>query len=206
MESRPHVQGATAPLRIVHNAQDLTDAGGLLLVRQLWDRLHLGARIDHRTRAIDRRYRSSLFIESWIGMLLYGGAVLDDLHRFAERGVCRLFGWRAVPDPTTVGRWLRRGGATLLPILDDLVWYLVRTRWAATGLPTELMVILDSTVVLRYGEKQAGAEIGYNPTKPQDVRVTIPCWRSPIRATASACAGAAAAPTRRRAPSRGCGS
>ncbi len=165
MQARPHVQGASAPLRLTHNAQDLTDAGGLLLVRQLWDQLQLGARIDHRTTAIDRRYRSALFIESWVALLLYGGGVLDDLTRFAGRNVQRLFGWKQVPDPTTFGRWLRRGGPALLPLLDDLCWYLVRARWAATTVPTELMLILDSTVVLRYGLKQAGAEKGYNPTK-----------------------------------------
>ena len=165
IESRPHVQGASAPLRLTHSARDLTDAGGLLLVRQLWDRLHLGARLDQRTPDIDRRYRSSLFIESWIALLLYGGGVMDDLTRFAERGVLHLFGWRTVPDPTTFGRWLRRGGPTLLPLLDDLLWYLVRARWAATQTPTTLMLILDSTVVVRYGQKQAGAEKGYNPTK-----------------------------------------
>lgn len=32
--------------------------------------------------------------------------------------------WRAVPDPTTFGRWLRGAGTALLPLLDDLLWYL----------------------------------------------------------------------------------
>lgn len=163
--SRPHVQGAAGPLHLVHNAHALTDGGGLLLVRQLWDRLQLGARIDQRTAPVDRRYRSSLFIEIWMTLLLYGGGVLDDLPRLAARGVARLFGWRAVPDPTTFGRWLRRGGTALLPLLDELLWYLVRARWAVVGRPTSVLLILDSTVVQRYGQQQAGAERGYNPTK-----------------------------------------
>lgn len=163
--SRPHVQGTPSPLRLAHNAQGLTDGAGLLLVRQLWDRLQLGARIDQRTAPVDRRYRSSLFIEIWISLLLYGGGVLDDLPRLAARGVARLFGWRAVPDATTFGRWLRRGGTVLLPLLDELLWYLVRARWGQVGRPRSLMLILDSTVVQRYGLQQAGAERGYNPTK-----------------------------------------
>lgn len=163
--SRPHVQGVSSPLRLAHNAHGVTDGAGLLLVRQLWDRLQLGARIDRRTADVDRRYRSSLFIEVWIALLLYGGDVLDDLHQFAARDVGRLFGWRAVPDPTTVGRWLRRGGTAMLDLLDEVLWYLVRTRWAATGRPRAVMLILDSTVVQRYGYQQAGAERGYNPTK-----------------------------------------
>jgi hypothetical protein len=160
------VQGATRPLRLTHNAHDLTDGAGLLLLRQLWDRLDLGARIDQRTAEVDRRYRSSLFVELWLAVLLYGGGVLDDLPRVAARGLARLFGWRAVPDPTTVGRWLRRAGPVLLPVLDEVLWYLVRARWAVVGRPTALTLILDSTVVRRYGWQQAGAERGYNPTKP----------------------------------------
>jgi len=164
--SRPYVQGATGPLRLAHNAQGLTDGAGLLLLRQLWDRLHLGARLDAHTGVVDRRYRSSLFIEVWLALVLYGGGVLDDLHRFAARGVARLFGWRAVPDPTTFGRWLRRAGPLLPDLLDEVLWYLVRARWAVVGRPSTLTLILDSTVVLRYGLQQAGAERGYNPTKP----------------------------------------
>jgi hypothetical protein len=160
------VQGAPGPLRLTHNAEGLTDGAGLLLFRQLWDRLHLGARIDAHTAVVDRRYRSSLFIEVWIALLLYGGGVLDDLQRFAARGVARLFGWRAVPDPTTFGRWLRRAGMLLPELLDEVLWYLVRARWKVVGCPTALTLILDSTVVLRYGLQQAGAERGYNPTKP----------------------------------------
>lgn len=163
--SRPYVQGATAPLRLCHNAAGLTDGAGLLVVRQLWDQLHLGARIDQRTTTVDRRYRSSHFIEVWVALLLYGGGVMDDLARFSARGVRRLFGWRAVPDATTFGRWLRRGGPTLVPVLDELCWYLVRTRWTALGRPESLLLILDSTVVQRYGLRQAGAERGYNPEK-----------------------------------------
>lgn len=163
--SRPHVQGTTRPLRLCHNARDLTDGAGLVVVRQLWDRLQLGARIDQRTTGVDRRYRSSLFIEVWLVLLLYGGGVLDDLPRLAGRGVARLFGWRTVPDSTTMGRWLRRAGAVLLPLLDELLWYVVRARWAVVGRPSALMLILDSTVVQRYGYQQAGAERGYNPPR-----------------------------------------
>lgn len=49
--SRPQAKGTSRPLRLCHNARDLTDGAGLVLVRQLWDRLQLGARIDRRTAA-----------------------------------------------------------------------------------------------------------------------------------------------------------
>jgi hypothetical protein len=163
--SRPHVQGAPAPLRLRHSAGELTDGGGLLLVRRLWDRLGVGQRIDTEAAWLRGQYRPSLMVELWIVLLLYGGGCMDDLARLGGRGIRRLFGWKAVPDPTTFGRWLRRGGERLAGQLDGLLWQMVRARWAARGVPRAVMLVLDSTVVQRYGLKQAGAEKGYNPTK-----------------------------------------
>ncbi len=55
----------------------------------------------------------------------------------------------------------------LVPLLDELLWHVVRRRWTAVGgVPKRLTLILDSTVSVRYGLKQAGAERGYNPKKP----------------------------------------
>lgn len=163
--SRPHVQGTPAPLRLRHSAGDLTDGGGLLLVRRLWDRLGLGERIDTTAEWLGGAYRPSLLVENWIVLLLYGGGSMDDLRGLAGRGIRRLFGWQAVPDPTTFGRWLRRGGERLAGQLDGVLWQMVRARWAIAGVPKAVMRVLDSTVVQRYGLKQAGAEKGYNPKK-----------------------------------------
>jgi hypothetical protein len=98
-------------------------------------------------------------------LLLYGGGCMDDLRLLSGRGLRRLFGWQGVPDPTTFGHWLRRGGDRLAQQLDRLLWQMVRSRWAAAGVPRSVMLVLDSTVVLRYGLKQAGADVGYNPKK-----------------------------------------
>lgn len=167
IESRPHVQGTAAPLRLRHSAGELTDGGGLLLLRRTWDALDLGTWIDRRAAALPGRFRPSLMVEVWVVLLMYGGGWMDDLARLARRGVRRLFGWRAVPDATTFGRWLRRSADLLVPLLDELVWELVQRRWAMTGgAPTRLTLLLDSTVVVRYGQKQAGAEKGYNPARP----------------------------------------
>lgn len=165
--SRPHLQGTPAPLRVRHSAHNLTDGGGLILIRRLWDALDLGSVIDRRARAVGGFFRPSLMVEVWIVLLLYGGRVIDDLPLLERRGIQRLFGWVRVPDPTVFGRWLRRAGTVLVPLLDELLWYVVRCRWAATGgVPKKLTLILDSTVSVRYGLKQAGAERGYNPKKP----------------------------------------
>lgn len=166
IESRPHVQGARAPLRVRHSAQNLTDSGGLILLRRLWDRLEFGALLDRQAKYLPGHYRPSLMVEVWTALLFYGGGVMDDLPLLQHRGVRRLFGWVKIPDPTTFGRWLRRCGAALVPILDEAVWAVVRWRWKIAGVPRALTLVLDSTVAVRYGEKQAGAEIGYNPKKP----------------------------------------
>jgi hypothetical protein len=165
IESRPHVQGVAAPLRLRHSAGDLTDGAGLLLVRRLWDRLGLGQRIDAEAASLRGGYRPSLLVELWVVLLLYGGGCMEDLRLLEGRGLRRLFGWRSIPDPTTFGRFLRRGGVRLAERLDALLWQVVQARWAATAVPRSVMLVLDSTVVQRYGRKQAGAEKGYNPTK-----------------------------------------
>jgi hypothetical protein len=165
IESRPHVQGSSAPLRLRHSAGDLTDGAGLLLVRRLWDRLGLGQRIDAEAAWLRGGYRPSLLVELWVVLLLYGGARMEDLRLLRGRGIRRLFGWRSIPDATTFGRFLRRGGVRLAEQMDALLWQAVRARWAATAVPRSVMLVLDSTVVQRYGLKQAGAEKGYNPTK-----------------------------------------
>jgi len=163
--SRPHVQGSPAPLRLRHSAGELTDGAGLLLVRRLWDGLGLGERIDAEAAWLRGEYRPSLMVELWTTLLLYGGGSMDDLHLLGGRGMRRLFGWKRVPDPTTFGRWLRRGGERLAGQLDAVLWQMVRARWRTSGVPRSVMLVLDSTVVQRYGLKQAGAEKGYNPTK-----------------------------------------
>lgn len=167
IDSRPHVQGTGAPLRLRHSAQNLTDGGGLVVFRRLWDALGLGARLDESASVVGGFFRPSLMVEVWIVLLLYGGRVLDDLPLLERRGIRRLFGWVRVPDPTIFGRRLRRAGAVLVPVLDELVRHVVRCRWAANGgAPKAVTLVLDSTVSVRYGLKQAGAEKGYNPKKP----------------------------------------
>ena len=165
--SRPHVQGSGRPLRVRHSARNLTDGAGLVVVRKLFDRFGLAGWIDDRAKKEKGFFRPGLMTEVWIALLLYGGGVIDDLPLLDRRGVRRIFGWVRVPDPTTFGRWLRRANGRMVPLLDELLWRMVRQRWALLpgGVPGKLTLMLDSTVVVRYGQKQAGAEVGYNPKK-----------------------------------------
>ena len=76
-------------------------------------------------------------------------------------------GWFWSASCSTGSPW-RAGSAAerMVPLLDELLWRMVRQRWAlAGGAPKKLTLVMDSTVVVRYGKKQAGAERGYNPKK-----------------------------------------
>ncbi|HEY7768548.1 IS1380 family transposase [Longimicrobium sp.] len=163
--ARPHVQGCTAAIEVEPTSEQLTDGAGLAPFRAAWDRLGCGAWLDH---VLGRRghYRPSLQVEQWLALLLYGGSSMDHLPLLEKRGVQALFGWEAVVNPTTFGRFLRRTGEHGAGVLDELLLKTVRSRWDAAGrVPRVVMLMFDSTVVQRYGLKQAGAVNGYNPTK-----------------------------------------
>ena len=109
--------------------------------------------------------------EVWIVLLLYGGRVMDYLPLLERRGVGRTFGW------------IRRAGP------HDV-------RALAGGAPRKLTLMMDSTVVVRYGLKQAGAGAAATPRRSGAVPAIIRSWRSSWRrATAWACAGEGAART-----------
>lgn len=173
--SRPHLQGDRSRLRLRHSARGLTDGGGLVLLRRVWDALRLGGFLDHHGAELPGLYRPSLMVEVWAAFLFYGGGVLDDLRLLGARGVRWLFGWRAIPDPTSFGRWLRGCGERLVPVLDELLWRVVAARWRRVGPPRAFTLVLDSTVVVRYGEKQAGAQRGYRCSATRSASATGRC-------------------------------
>lgn len=164
--TRPHVQGSAAAIGVETTSEQLTDAAGLVPFRMVWDRLRLGRYMDEALAGIGGTYRPSLHAEQWMALLLYGGHCMDHLPLLESRGVQALFGWRSVVDPTTFGRFLRKAGEQAAKISDEVLLKAVRARWDALGkVPRIVMLMFDSTVVQRYGEKQAGAVNGYNPRK-----------------------------------------
>jgi len=163
---RPHVQGSAAAIEVETTSEQLTDAAGLAPFRMVWDRLGMGAALDEALTDVKGRYRPSTHAEQWITVLHYGGSCMDHLPLLESRGVQTLFGWKSVVDPTTFGRFLRNAGEQGAKVTDELLRKAVRARWEVLGkVPRTVMLMLDSTVVQRYGQKQAGAEKGYNPSK-----------------------------------------
>ena len=159
------MQGDASALEVRVGQTKLTDAAGLVQLRSLVDELKLGAWLDGMAVGGQERYRMSLMVEMWCALLLYGGSHMDHLEWVEARGLRELFGWKAVPHPTTFGRWLRRYTKRKRAVLEEALRQVVRARWKKTGVPKSVMLILDATVVPRYGKKQAGAEVGYNPKK-----------------------------------------
>jgi hypothetical protein len=165
IQARSHVQGDGRSLGMEFTQEKLTDAPGLLSLRAVMDGLGIGAALDKLGAGIGGEYRPSLMVEQWLSVLWYGGGCMDDLKQLEARGVRELFGWAAVPDPTTYGRWLRRAGDEMGKHVEAVKREAVSLRWSVVGVPKEVLLIFDATVQVRYGRDQAGAEIGYNPHK-----------------------------------------
>lgn len=166
ISARPCVQGEKVGLVVREGKARLTDAAGLLGLRKVWDDLGIGAYLEAEAGRGTEQYRVSTIVEQWCALLYYGGGRLDDVDWLSGRGVKELFGWAKIPDPTTIGRWLRRRATEKRVAVEKALRCAVLKRWRAVGVPKAVMLILDSTVVLRYGAKQAGAVPGYNPKKP----------------------------------------
>jgi Transposase DDE domain group 1 len=165
MQTRPHVQGDARCVGVEFTKEKLTDAPGLLSLRAVMDGLGIGAALDRLGAKIGGGYRPSLMVEQWLSVLWYGGGCMDHLEQLEARGVRELFGWAGIPDPTTYGRWLRRAGDEMGKHVEAVEREAVSLRWSVVGVPKEVMLIFDATVQVRYGQDQAGAEIGYNPHK-----------------------------------------
>jgi hypothetical protein len=165
IQARPHVQGDGRCLGVEFTSEKLTDAPGLLSLRAVMDGLGIGAALDKLGAGIGGEYRPSLMVEQWLSVLWYGGGCMDHLEQLEARGVRDLFGWKAVANPTTYGRWLRRAGDEMGKHVEEVEREAVSLRWSVVGVPKEVMLMFDGTVQVRYGLNQAGAEIGYNPHK-----------------------------------------
>ncbi len=161
IQARSHVQGDAGSLGVEFTGEKLTDAPGLLGLRAVMDALGVGAALDRLGAGIGGEYRPSLMVEQWLSVLWYGGGCMDHLEQLEARGVRELFGWAAVPDPTTYGRRLRRAGDDMGGQVEEVTREVVSLRWSVVGVPKEVMLIFDPTVSVRYGLNQAGAEVAH---------------------------------------------
>ena len=103
------VTGRSALVRVAASSQQLTSHAGLVLVRELADRLGVAGLLDRVTVKKRRRgYLPSQVILGLCETLIAGGECLDDVAVLrGDSAQARLRG-HGLPEPTTLGRFLRR--------------------------------------------------------------------------------------------------
>jgi hypothetical protein len=106
---RVKVTERPALVRVAASGQLITAHAGLVLVRELWDRLGLTALLDAVTVKRRRRgYSPAQAILALVETLITGGECLDDAALLRGDSAQELLRGHAVPDPTTLGRFLAR--------------------------------------------------------------------------------------------------
>lgn len=99
--------------KIESTEEELTAHGGLALLAEYNHGLGLRQLCDRYLPApgSNRGYAPSAFVESLVLMLQAGGQTMEDLRELGqESALMQLVGQELIPDPDTVGDWLRRMG------------------------------------------------------------------------------------------------
>jgi hypothetical protein len=99
----------SALVQIAASTQQLTSHAGLVLARELADRLGVGELLDRITVKKRRRgYSPSQAILALCETLIAGGECLDDVELLRADSAQELLRGHGLPEPTTLGRFLRR--------------------------------------------------------------------------------------------------
>jgi DDE family transposase len=101
--------GRSALVRVAASGQQITAYAGLVLVRELAGRLGAGELLDRvKVKKRGRGYTPSQAILGLCETLIAGGECLDDVALLRADSAQQLLRGHGLPDPTTVGRFLRR--------------------------------------------------------------------------------------------------
>src|SRR5436309_7208691 len=96
-------------VRVAASTQQLTAHAGLVLVRELAGRLGVGELLDRVTvKKRSRGYSPSQAILGLCETLIAGGECLDDIALLRGDSAQELLRGHGLPEPTTLGRFLRR--------------------------------------------------------------------------------------------------
>src|SRR2546425_1677078 len=151
-------------LRVAADGVGLTQFGGVALIEQFFQRIHLQGALWRHVRFAQRnnRYSISESLKALLYPLVLGLGRIETTEPLRYNGVFHyLAGLPGYPDATTVRRFLHRlaraGRNSLLKLHDT--W-----RARMIGHRTRAIFDLDSTVLTVYG-RQERAEVGYNPKK-----------------------------------------
>ena len=109
----PVAQSAAVSLNQEHHGAPLLNCSGLVLVRQLIERLGVASAIDAGVRVLRRCkwYRESDHILTLIYSMFSGGSKLQDVNRLGQDDALkRVLGSDRIPHATTIGKFLWRFG------------------------------------------------------------------------------------------------
>ena len=177
------VRQTVLPFKLERTDETLTAHGGLALLAEFNHGLGICGLTDRYlpSPGSNRGYAPSVFVDRLLLMLQAGGQCLEGLRALTrEAGLLRLLGREVVPDPDTVGDWLRRMGDSqtghaglvgLGQVRDALTARLLRRDGHET-------YTLDADATLVGGEKRE-AQWSY-----QGVRGYMPMlgflWETPV--------------------------
>ena len=108
------VRQTVLPFKLERTDETLTAHGGLALLAEFNHGLGLCGLTDRYLPGpgSNRGYAPSVFVDRLVLMLPAGGRSLEDVRELTrEAGLLRRLGREVIPDPDTVGDWLRRMGA-----------------------------------------------------------------------------------------------
>ncbi len=107
------IQQTIFPFKIETTKERLTAHGGLALMAEFNHGIGLRELTDRYlpSPGSNRGFDASVMVDSLVLMLQGGGRRLEDLRELKqEQGLMRLIGRDEIPEPDTVGDWLRRMG------------------------------------------------------------------------------------------------
>jgi hypothetical protein len=151
-------------LRVAADGVGLTQFGGVALIGEFFQRIHLQGALWRHVRFAQRnnRYSISESLEALLYPLISGLGRIETTEPLRYNGVFHyLAGLPGYPNASTLRRFLdrfaRRGRNSFLKLHDT--W-----RAAMLGQPSQAIFDLDSTVLTVYG-RQERAQVAYNPKK-----------------------------------------
>jgi hypothetical protein len=170
------VRQTVFPFKLERTEEILTAHGDLALLAEFNHGLGLCALVDRYVPGpgSNRGYAPSVFVDWLILMLQAGGRSLEDLRALRrEAGLMRLLDRAALPDPDTLGDWLRRMGDPQRPGTPAC------SAWGRCGMasrPGSYAVMRTRPIrwmwMPRWWKARSEARTG----AIKAARVTCPCW------------------------------
>ena len=156
-------------LRTKFSAAALTHFGGVYLLHQFLQRLHLRWYLQQHIEFSQRNHRYTLseMLLALMYPMILGLEKIEVSALLRTNGVFQyITGLPSFPNPQTFRRFLVRAAPEILPQLKDVHDRLRACFLQLPTTPSSFWIDCDSTACTLYGKKQEGVVKGYNPNHP----------------------------------------